>query len=86
VFALEDEQDLDGFDYWIHFSPAGVQAPDRSCLDGLADLIARRLTLGGEDVVRLPNAELRGGKQVIYRVERDAKMPSTDRVVTSEKS
>ena len=47
------------------------------------DLLARRLTIAGESVVRLPNAERKGGARVFYALNARASHASKDQVVTT---
>jgi len=84
TFARADESDLDGYDFWIQLRPSGVWIADRAFVDGLADLVARRLTIAGDTVVRLPNAERKDGPKVFYSLNVSAPPVSRDQIVTRE--
>jgi hypothetical protein len=84
MFARADEVDLENYDFWIHLRPTGAWVDDRSFLDGLADLLARRMTIAGENVVRLPEAEREGGRKVFYNLNPDAPHASKEQVTTTE--
>lgn len=77
-FAANDEPGLEDHDFWIHLTADAPlehrQYLDRTAdpiLDGMADLVARRLALGGEDVIRVPNIAVRDPDQTFigYTVE-----------------
>ena len=85
TFARADEVDLSGYEFWIHLRPTGAWVSDQSFVDGLADLLARRLTIAGESVVRLPNAEHAGGQKVFYALRPGARSASRDQIVTTER-
>ncbi len=65
-FAWSDEVDLAGYEFWIHIKSPDASIEHPEFVDGLADLIARRLTLAGEQVVRIVNAEGLDRRQVFY--------------------
>ena len=84
TFARTDDADLVDYDFWIHLRPTGAWVEDRSFVDGLADVLARRLTIAGESVVRLPNAERKGGTKIFYTLNRGAPNASREQVGTRE--
>src|SRR3974390_1256422 len=47
-FGRADEVDLSGYDFWIHLQSSETWIENPGFVDGLADLVARRLTLEGE--------------------------------------
>jgi hypothetical protein len=83
-FARADEIDLDGYDFWINLQPTGAWVEDNSFVDGLADLLARRMTIAGESVVRLVTAERKGGRKVFYALNAAAPHASSEQVVTTD--
>jgi hypothetical protein len=83
-FARADEADLEGYDFWIHLQPTEVWLENPSFVDGLADLLARRLTLAGEQVVRVPDAERKDSRKVFYSINEGAPSGSERRIVTTE--
>ncbi len=85
-FARADEADLEGYDFWLHLQPTEVWIENPFFVDGLADLLARALTLAGEHVVRIVNAERRDSRRKVF-YEIDLKVPrgSKGHVVTTEK-
>lgn len=83
TFARADEIDLDGYAFWIQLQPTGAWVEDRSFIEGLADFLARRLTIAGEGVVRLPNAERKGGPKVFYSLDLEAPHASREQVVVT---
>jgi hypothetical protein len=85
TFARTDEMDLEGYEFWIHIRPTGLWVPDHSFTDSLADVLARRLTIAGESVVRLPNAEFAGGRKVFYRLRSGARQASKEQIITTER-
>ena len=83
-FARADERDLEGYDFWIHLQPSEVWIEDPSFVDGLADLVARRLTLAGEHVVRMPNAERENSRKIFYALNEGVPLGSKGRVTTTD--
>ena len=83
-FARADEVDLDGYDYWIHLRPSEVWIEDPAFVDGLADLLARRLTLAGERVVRMPNAERENSRKIFYAINESVPEGSKGRITTTD--
>jgi hypothetical protein len=53
-------------------------------VDGLADLIARHLTLAGERVMRLPNAERENSRKIVYMPDEEAPHGSKERIITTD--
>jgi len=83
-FARADEVDLEGYDFWIHLQPSEVWIEDPAFVDGLADLLARRLTLAGERVVRMPNAERENSRKIFYAINESAPQGSRGRITTTD--
>lgn len=79
-FAKADEADLAGYDFWIHLHASEVWIEDPAFVDGLTDLLARRLTLAGEHVVRMSNAERAHGRKIFYNINEGAQHGSKDRI------
>jgi hypothetical protein len=83
-FARADEVDLDGYEFWIHLQPSEIWIEDPTFVDGLADLLARRLTLAGERVVRMPNAERVNSRKILYGLNESVAQGSKGRVTTTD--
>jgi hypothetical protein len=85
TFALSDESDLDEYKFWMVLKPEGVWVDDQGFLEGLADLLARRLTIAGESVVRILNVwSAEHAKRIFYSRKEGAAHLSDDEVVTTE--
>jgi hypothetical protein len=84
VFAQSDEEDLDGYEFWIYIRTRAAWIPDSSFIDGLSDLLARHLTLSGEAVVRLPTAHRTGGLKIFYDLYDGPAVEWADRVTTRD--
>lgn len=66
TIAWADENDLETYEFWIHLEVVGARIDDASFVDALADLLARRLAISGERVVRLPDAAHVDTAKVFY--------------------
>jgi hypothetical protein len=84
TFARADEPDVHGYDFWINLGPSDPWVEDPSFLDGLADLLARRMTIAGESVMRLRRSQRKGARNVFYTLSVGALHASRDQVVTTE--
>ncbi|HTA93506.1 MAG TPA: hypothetical protein VK745_28200 [Polyangiaceae bacterium] len=84
VFARADEEDLDGYEFWIHFRTTGAWVQDAAFIDGLADFLARRLTVAGDTVVRILNAELRNREKFFYSLNANAPYASAGQVLVRQ--
>ena len=83
-FARADEVDLEGYEFWIHLHSSEVWIENPAFVDGLADLLARRLTLAGERVVRMPNAERKNCRKIFYAINESEPRCSKGRITTTE--
>jgi hypothetical protein len=80
TFAVADEADLEGYDFWISIASADIASERVDSLDGLADLLARRLTVNGDSVLRLPSPQ-KGGPRIFYEFDPTAPQGSRGQVV-----
>ncbi len=71
TFAVADDADLEGYDFWISIAPADIASESVDSLNGLADLLARRLTVNGDSVVRLPSPR-KDGPRIFYEFDPSA--------------
>ena len=86
TIALSDESDLDDYAFWIVLEPEGAWVVDRAFLEGLADLLARRLTIAGERAMRLSDSENKPkAKRIFYALNPGASHLSDDEVITTER-
>jgi hypothetical protein len=71
--ALGDDANLPEYNFWLTFSPPRELSgtADRSSLDGMADLLARKLALDGFDIARPLDAARVGKPVMFYRRQRD---------------
>ena len=83
-FARADEAELEGYDFWIHLRSSEVWIESPEFVDGLADLLARRLTLCGEHVVRMPNAERVNNRKIFYGIDEAVPPGSKDRITMTD--
>lgn len=81
-FARAEEIELEGYDFWIHLRPSEVWVENPAFVDGLADLLARRLTVRGEHVVRMTNAERMNSRKIFYELDAAAAQGTKQQVVT----
>lgn len=79
-----DEVDLEGYDFWICLRPLETWIENPTFVDGLADLLARRLTVAGEQVVRMPDAEKINGRKIFYTINEDAPHRSKERIIMTD--
>lgn len=86
-FLMNDEPGLESYDFWIHLKPDAPlerrQHFDGTAdliLDGLADLVARHLARGGEDVIRVPDIGIRDRTFIGYTVGPGDGFATADRV------
>jgi hypothetical protein len=85
TFAHADEAGVEENAFWISLNLSGVRMHDQSLLEMLADLLARRLTLANEDVIRIHNAWSKDqAKRIFYRRSESALPLSEDDVIVTE--
>jgi hypothetical protein len=66
--ALGDNAELPDYNFWLTFDPPSelVGSADRTSLDGMADLLARKLAFEGFDIAR-PMGYRIGEPKMLYR-------------------
>src|SRR5262245_13454646 len=82
TFSLADDSERPDFDFWISLEPARVWVESTVFLDALADLVARRLTIEGYIVARLPDHAKKGTPTVRYELRSGASR--REQIVTRE--
>jgi hypothetical protein len=64
--SIADDAEFEGYDFLLNLRPIGVSIPDRTALDGLADIIARQLALNKNTVLRPLDYGRQGAGSVVY--------------------
>jgi hypothetical protein len=67
--ALGDDAELPDYNFWLTFDPSGelIGSADRASLDGMADLLARKLAFEGFDIARPLGGCRIGEPKMFYR-------------------
>jgi len=53
--CLTDDNDLADYPFWLHMRADGIWIENNDACEGLADLLARKLTVAGYTVARCPD-------------------------------
>jgi hypothetical protein len=82
VCIRDDAPDFLDYPYFLGVSARRVKLPSKSFCTDLADVIARELTLHGYEIVRAVNIDRPGSGRIVYRLDPDQTIPSSERVAS----
>jgi hypothetical protein len=80
--ALGDDSELPDYDFWLTFDPPGdlVGSADRTSLDGMADLLARKLAFEGFEIARPLGGYRIGAPKMFYRKRPQTNASAADQI------
>jgi hypothetical protein len=85
VFARSDGSEGKDLQFWIVLSLDAIWVDEESFVESMADLVARKLTIAGEEVIRVENAwSQERARRISYFRKMDDDGPSKHEVTTSE--
>lgn len=64
--AIADDYEFPDYQFWLNFKPINAWAAESSSLDGLADVVAKRLALEGYEVAQALAFGRVGGAKILY--------------------
>ena len=64
--ARADDSEFPDYQFWLNFKPTDAWVEESSSLDGLADVVAKRLALEGYEVARALAFGKIGGAKILY--------------------
>ena len=81
MVAIADDDEFEDYDYWISIGVRGAGVSERSFLDGVADAVARAVTLHGYEVLRPNDMSRTGNGGFVYRLNPHAESWSRERII-----
>jgi hypothetical protein len=79
--AIADDTEFSDYDHWISIDVSVAGVGDRSFLDGVADAVARAVTLHGYEVLRPNDMSRAGNGGSVYRLNPNAELWSRERII-----
>ena len=85
ICAAADKGDTNDFEFTVTLGPEAIWVVDESFIESGADLVARKLTIAGDTVMRIENAwSIERARKISYVRKMDADGPSKHEVLTKE--